>query len=231
MKEEDCLVKYFINVIYPGRKKGTAIGFEDGIIPRLRKDHINFFTPWGPRYSWKERGVTINEDDKEIQLLKLFSLFLEELKSIKTIKKKINWIFLGADIYGYKINNIPEDVVKEYFSSLKYWLKQIIPESEFKLWSEFNYLSKFLRSDVSNFLTKDNWVRLDKRNKKSNISLNPIMGSTKDYIFERLLEAYLIECLYQPVKISCAPSYKDWILDLDLPRLYITPSHLQVPWL
>lgn len=229
MKEQDAGVKWFNTVFYPKNRKGSAVRYEDGILPRLRKDNITFFTPWGPRYDYEKRGVIVRESDREVEVLKfLTNLFAEIKKNMPD--KNIQWIFLGADLYGTRINSLPEEIVRDYFSSLSRALVQLIPMVEFRLWSQFDSEAEeyreMIRVDFKDMINQSVVYRAEEtaRRMKRN-------SSAKEYIVERIAEAMLIEATFAPIKISCVAKHKDHGVDGNLPILYLLPENLQAPWL
>ena len=81
MREQDAAVKWFNTEFYPPlhQGKGHAVRYDDGVLPRLRRSHITFFTPWGPRYNWRQRGSTVVDGDREVLLLRYLSTINEQL--------------------------------------------------------------------------------------------------------------------------------------------------------
>ena len=227
MREKDPGVKWFNTVFYPRQKTARAVRYEDGVLPRLRSEEVQLFTPWGPRYHWQERGVEIGSDDKEIEVLFFFSQMLARWQE-NMPGKKFNWLFLGADLYGTKINRLPEEPVGAYFSSLRIWLAVILPQAEFRLWSEFDSIAQPLREkirpDLKNRLTYTIFDRAFDASAKMG-------GQAEDYLTERLTEAEVIETLYRPIKISAVGRHKDDGVDGNLPRFYFLPERLWAPWL
>jgi len=149
VREQDIGVKWFNTVFYPQNKTARAVRYEDGILPRLRNSEITFFTPWGPRYRWEQRGTAIKEADREVKTLRFLSKVLEELQG-NMKGKKFCWIFLGADLYGTRINLLPQEVVDDYFKGLGEWVTKEIPNARFLLWSEFDEQAEPFRQKVRN---------------------------------------------------------------------------------
>lgn len=229
MKEQDGGVKWFNTVFYPTRKTGRAIRYEDGILPRLHERRITFFTPWGPRYDWEKRGVAIHDDDKEVKTLNFLASLLDNFRE-NMLNKEFCWIFLGADLYGTRINKLPDEVVANYFNNLALWLDRVLPVAEFNLWSKYNdeaeeYRQK-ARVSLGNLVSDSIIFRAGQTAR--------VMGrgsSAKEYLVERLAEAMLVEKLYKPVKISCVGREKDTQVDGELPVLYLLPENLRKPWM
>ena len=226
MKEEDPGVKWFNTVFYPKMKTGRAVRYEEGVLPRFRKNKITLFTPWGPRYSWEKRGMFIQNKDKESEVLKFLATLLSELQN-NMPGKSFRWLFLGADLYGTRINHLPEVVVANYFASFAQKLYRIIPMAEFKLWSEFDEEAGWYRmNDVMSRISKNVLIRAKKTARAMGRN-----SSAEEYLTERLAEAGLIEETLRPIKISCVARLKDDDVDWELPRLYFLPEHLHAPWL
>lgn len=229
MKEKDAGVKWFNTIFYPQKKTGRAVRYEDGILPRLREKEITLFTPWGPRYSWESRGEDIKEGDDEVEVLNFLAALIGELRQ-NMPDKTFHWVFLGADLYGTRINNLPVEVVKNYFDSLAQWLPRVLPTAEFRLWSQLDSTVEEYRQEVrADF---DNLVSYNILSRANKTAL--AMGrnsSAKEYLIERLAEAIFIERTLKPIKISCVGRHKDDEVDWRLPRLYLIPGHLHAPWL
>lgn len=229
MKGENSGIKWFNTVFYPERKTARAVRYEDGILPRLYEREITLFTPWGPRYDWESRGLDINAEDKEVEVLNFLAALLAEWQE-KMPNKNFRWVFLGADLYGTRINKLPSEIVTKYFTNLTEWLAQVLPEAEFLLWSGFNEAAEEYRQKIwTNF---DDFVdcNLLCRTEKTAHAMAK-GGNPKEYLVERLAEAMLIEKTLCPIKISCVARHKDDKVDWELPRLYFLPEHLQAPWL
>lgn len=248
MKESDTGVKWFNTVFFPQRKTARPARYEDGVLPRLREKDITFFTPWGPRYDWESRGVEIREDDKEVQTLKFLAELLGEMRQ-NMPNNTFRWLFLGADLYGWQINNLPYEMVNKYFDSFESWLHQILPMADFRLWSRFERAlccyspepyhsgphhrpvnADRVRRDVRENI---NWfVGQQIRDRAAQTALRMGRGSSPEaYLVERIAEALLIEQYLKPIKISCVARHKDDSVDVDLPRLYFLPERLHAPWL
>lgn len=228
-KDGKTEIKWFNTVFYPQRKTARAARYEDGVLPRLKKEKVTLFTPWGPRYKWEAKGMIIQVGDKEVDTLYFLKDILQEWK--KNMKDKtFRWIFLGADLYGTRINNLPNEVAERYFESLADWITQIIPEAEFMLWSKFDQVAEIYRKKINNEFDKHIDFGLLHRAIKTAHSMGN-KGSPKKYLIERIAEAMLVEELFEPIKISCAPRHKDDKVDYVLPRLYFLPEHLNAPWL
>lgn len=229
MKEKDFGVKWFNTNFYPNNKTSRAVNYEEGVLPRLRQSCVTLFTPWGPRYSWKERGCVVQENDKEVSVLEFLANMLSDWWQ-NMPDKKFEWIFLGADLYGTRINGLPEDAVSVYFKSMEAWVSKILPEAKFMLWSGLDPQAEKFRQKVSGnfdeFVSRNIMARATHTARSMGLKSDP-----KEYLIERIAEAMLIEEMFQPVKISCVARHKDDKVDWDLPRLYFLPEELHASWL
>lgn len=228
MREQDAGVKWFNTQFYPTRKTGRAVRLEDGVLPRLREEEITLFTPWGPRYSFESRGVTMREGDKEVEALKFLAMLLRELQQ-NMPGKTFRWLFLGADLYGTRINSLPCEVVADYFASLEEWLQRLLPLATFQRWSQRDDEAEPYRQAV-----RENFAELVRPSVIARANLTAhAMGrnsSAREYLVERVAEAILIEETLRPIKISCVGRHKDDGVDGDLPRLYFLSERLHAPW-
>lgn len=229
MKEKDYAIRWFNTCFYPKYRKARAVLYEERILPRLREQEITFFTPWGPRYNWQERGLEIKKADKELKAIRLLTAILNHFQ-VNMPGKVFKWIFLGADLYGVKINKLPVEVVQAYFLNLENILRQLLPGSEFILWSEFEQDVEQYRAEVGKNFRKYITPEVMERAKKTSEQIENA-GDWKRYLVERVAEAMFMEDIFRPIKISCAPRYKDDIVDYELPRLYFVPERLHAPWL
>src|SRR3989339_809391 len=224
MKEQDLGVKWFRTRYYPNHKVQRAVLFEEGVLPRLHQTEVTLFTPWGPRYDWKSRGVTIVDSDKEVAVLNFFRAMVDEWQEHMP-DKKFRWIFLGADLYGTRINNLPTKAVADYFSSLQSQLSRVIPWAEFWIWSDFDREADPYRAQVKDVLHE--LISPSIMMKAARVAQN--MGRKSDhrvYLVERLAEATLVEERLRPIKVSAVLRGKDLDVDRDLPRLYFLPEKL-----
>jgi len=220
-----CSIKWFNTVFYPKYSIDRAVFYEEKVVPRISKEVVTLFTPWGPRYDYSSRGNLIEEGDKEVRTLERFREMLSMWQ--KHMTQQFRWIFMGADLYGTRINGLPQDSVAEYFEQLSIWIS-LLDLGEFRLWSELDQQAEPLRQKISSDFNHhfDSIVE----SKAATVAQKIGGGSHKAYLIERLAEATLMEDLFQPIKISCAAKHKDGVVDGPLPRLYIVPSKLQRPW-
>lgn len=227
---QDPGITWFNTQFYPDRRTCRAVRYEDGIIPRLREPHVGLFTPWGPRYSWEQRGTEILEHDKEVAVLEHLAGILREWKSI-FLGKQFTWLFLGADLYGTRINHLPPAVVSEYFRSLEGWIARIIPEARLELWSDYDQIAAPLRQIITvapgGYFSQSVITRAQRTAQAMQRGGDPLA-----YLAERLVEAAIIGMRFpRPIKISCVGRHKDDGVDGDLPRLYLVPEDLHAPWM
>lgn len=248
MKEQDVGVKWFNTVLYPQKKTARAVRYEDGVLSRLRGQTVRLFTPWGPRYSYESRGVDIKDGDKEVEVLRFLADLLGELQQ-NMPDKNFYWVILGADLYGTRINNLPSEVVVDYFTNLFEWVAKILPMATFTLWSKFDNVAEQIRQMIRGDFSGD-WDRTNYHLIASTGEARRVIndhdfvtriteaarvfgtsGDPKEYLVERLTEAIVIEKILRPIKISCVAKYKDDKVDLKLPRLYFFSERLHAPWL
>ncbi|MFH1188939.1 MAG: hypothetical protein V1652_03800 [bacterium] len=229
MQLQDIGIKWFNTVFYPQNKTGRAMRYDDGVLSRLRSNTVTLFTPWGPRYSWKKRGILITETDKELEVLNFLRDMIHRWKD-NMPQTTFRWLFLGADLYGTEINNLPTDVVAGYFEEVKCVLQSTIPFAEFRLWSSFNDEASPYRTVVQNdfetFVDSNLLTRAEHTARMLKTG-----GDPRAYLIERLSEAMFIEETFHPVKISCVGRQKDVKVDWQLPVLYFLPEYLHAPWL
>ncbi len=229
MKEQNPSVKWFNTVFYPARRTARAVRYEDGVLPRLRENAITFFTPWGPRYSYATRGETIVEGDKEVEVLAALAGLFEEIRE-NMPSKQFRWMFLGADLYGTRINGLPQEAVAAYYQSLGGWLQQILPNAEFQLWSRFDAQAEIYRRRV-----RENFANLVPAHIVCQATQTARAmgkgGNPRDYLVERVAESMFVEEAFHPIKVSCVGRHKDDGVDGELPRLYLLPLELWAPWM
>ena len=229
MSEQDRSVKWFNTAFYPRHRTGRAVRYEDGVLVRLRETEVTLFTPWGPRYKWEDRGIVVKQNDKEVEVLNFLAAMLDRWQE-NMPGKKFRWMFLAADLYGTRINNLPKEVVVEYFMSLQAWIHEILPDAKFHLWSEFDEQAEQYRCFVRE--RSDTMLHYQLVHRATLVAHAMARGGDpKAYLVERIAEAMLIEHMFHPIKISCVPRGKDDNVDWDLPRLYLLPERLHAPWL
>lgn len=227
--DSDQGIKWFNCSFYPTHKVCRAHRLEDGVIPRLRQEDVLLFSPWGPRYSFEQRGRVIRPEDKEVQTLQFLAGLQAEFEA-HLLHRNWRWLFLGADLYGTKINNLPSDAVQEYFFSLEEWVRKLIPNAEFRLWSDYNEEAEKYRRVAREKLRELVSLNIAQRAQLTASRMGR-GGNPTDYLVERLAEAMLIEERYRPIKMSVVARAKDAEVDHDLPRLYFVPTTLNAPWL
>ncbi len=234
MKQNDSGVKWFVTDYYPSHRTGRAVHMEgkNGILDRLSRKEITFFTPLGPRYDWEKRGIKVLLDDAEARLLRFLKQNVYMPMEVLFSRKDFKWIFLGADSYGSNINNLPSDVVRNYFLEMGNLVKTIFPNPKvsFELWSSYEELAMPYKEKVQLDIAKyvPSHIRSNAKSVAEKMGLG---GNHSEYLVERVAEALLIDDLYHPIKISCVARYKDDYVDVNLPRLYLVPSSNHAPWM
>lgn len=217
--------KWFNTVFYPKFRIESAVLYEEKVLPRLAQAEVNLFTPWGPRYDWDKRGTKIKETDSEVRTLMRLQQMLELWQ--KHMTQHFQWIFLGADLYGTRINRLSAEAVADYFEQLGIWIG-LLDLGQLHLWSEFDGQAERFRIKIANQF--DQCFPLEIVTEASSVADKIGGGDYRQYLIERLAEAQLMEELFQPIKISCAAKHKDSVVDGPLPRLYLVPPKLQRPW-
>jgi hypothetical protein len=228
MKQRDEGVKWFNTTFYPKERTGRAMRYEDGILPRVSENTITLFTPWGPRYSWKERGIDIVDTDKEVLVLRRLREVLD-MFICNMLGKTFTWVFLGADLYGTRVNNLSEEIVSGYFSNVEKRVLDLFPEATFSLWSDFDRDAEAYRDRVRNDFSRyvDGNLLTRAENTARGLGCG---GDARAYLVERFAEAMYIEDRFRPVKLSCVGRHKDAKVDHQLPVLYVVPEALHAPW-
>lgn len=216
---------WFHSQLFPAMSCGRPTRYENGVLPRLAEPKVTVFIPWGPRYAWRERGVSIQGNDKEVVTLRRLAHIQRQLSSHMPATKW-DWFFLAADLYGFRLNHLEPAIVKDYFGSLSEWLPKLIPDAKLRYWSEFDEQAKPVRDQ----LAKEP-ISLSLLSRAEQTAERGGFGNAKNYLIERMTEARLIEELYRPIKMSLAPKHKDVGVDGNLPCIYMVPKTLQAPWL
>jgi hypothetical protein len=196
-------------------------------VARLKPEKLQLFTPWGPRYS--KNRANILESDPETATLR-------ELREIADQFEEggfcLEYLLMPADVYGIEINGLPEQFVKDYFTYLEDVAQRELGKITVKPWSEIRAESPYenLRKDVEeNFF---NWVKQGEYENAVQVAriMNPDDSeqSAKRYCVERIVEANIINDLYDPIKISAVRKEKD-ALDGPLKRVYMVEN--KAPWM
>ncbi len=189
------------------------------------QEPLALFTPWGPKYTYKEKGVEVGEP--EIRTLKelegIMSYFRQELGI------PVKWYIMLADTYGTEINGLPEDAVNAYFSNLEKEIQKM-PYFDALWWSRTKACDRYteLESQIrSRFFDYVSPEIFEKNIGKSRKFGGDVSNATA-YSVERLVEGLLIEEMYAPLKISLVASKND-VLDGPLRRIYVVEN--RKPWL
>lgn len=212
-------------------KKWVTIVYPDEIVKRLTiSNELVLFVPWGVRPEGKPR---------------LEVVVMDRLQAIETnlLQKGVNAciLIMPADVYATEVNTQVDQIqVNEYFA----YIEKIATERGFlvKPWSEIraenlvDYQTKVkdLTNEAIRALmgAKKIETAMGAAIRRSGYTtLGDVENSALAYLRERIIEAEIIESLYQPVKISVVAKVRDDIVDGDLPRIYLFPPELQFPWL
>jgi hypothetical protein len=184
-----------------------------------------FFTPWGPKYTYKEKGTGIGEPERLTldELNGIFRFFNNELGI------PIKWYVLLADTYGTQINGLPDPVVNSYFSNLEQEISNM-PGFETKWWSRvkdcdrYVELEKQVSGNLFDYVTPEIFANNIEKSRK----FGGDESNAKAYSVERVVEGLLIEEMYSPLKVSLVASKND-VLDGPLRRIYVVEN--RKPWL
>lgn len=190
----------------------------------LQNPVLNLFSPWGPKYSYKERGIRVGE--AEIQTLKEINTFLSFLSQQGY---QTNYFLLFADSYGTEINGLPSSVVKDYFRNLQEYVQENF-SWPVRYWSELRKNPRYLelKGEVSARFGEYVPSEVFSENLETAKKFSGSMNSAREYSIERVVEGLLIEEEYSPLKISLVKKEKD-TLDGPLKRIYVINS--RKPWM
>lgn len=189
------------------------------------------FVPWGVRptgpFGQSERTV------------------LDALESTQNILNQRNIpteiLLMPADLYATVVNNqVDSQTASAYF-------EQVSTEAEkrgfsVKPWSEIRDQNWTEYSDRATELTEEkireilSQQKMDEAIKAANrrsgyTQTDDIQRAALAYLRERICEAEIVESKYKPIKLSVVPKNKDNEVDRELPRMYLIPPALQLPWL
>lgn len=205
--------------------------FPEIIMARLMNgEPLTLFVPWGVRDTAK-----IGQRERlAMNTLESFACMLHE----NGVNTQI--VIMPADIYALEINKkISPLIVSEYFT-------QVTDESRNRgfivmPWSQIRYENQTLYDQISLEMTQEHiatLISLPVRMKAYEAALRnsgfqdaaSIQRSAYTYLRERICEAIIVEETLKPIKVSMAPKNKDNDVDMSLPRLYILPEKLILPW-
>ncbi|MBU1201710.1 MAG: hypothetical protein KJ583_06490 [Nanoarchaeota archaeon] len=212
---------------YLESKKIDEPVFSDRIKSQLSDSYqgvLNLFVPWGPKYNYVEKGITVGLPEKQT---------IAELKCLVDFFKENNYkpnlFLMFADSYGTEINSLPVDVVKGYFSNLEKYVGDSL-DCKPLWWSKIKDSKRYF--ELKNDVEKNFFDYVDKDVYEDNLmTAKKFKGgadSAKIYSLERVTEGLLIEELYSPIKLSLVKKEKD-ALDGPLKRLYVIES--RKPWM
>lgn len=200
-------------------------------ISKFESRELVFFSPWGPRYKTKNPEVDANSPEM---------LTIEELREIFGFFSRLEYrsclLFMPADSYGTDINRLSQDFVQAYFTSLSNMLRielrglvdiKITPWSSIKEDNRPYYDE--LSVEVSRLIDASGNLQLRKAIDTARFfdAENP-QNSALKYVKERMIEAEIIDKVYNPIKLSLVRKEKDE-LDGNLKRIYIVKN--RAPWM
>ncbi len=205
--------------------------FPESIIKRLmEQEKPTLFIPWGvrntPYFGGKEREA------------------MDQIDMVKKILQKRNIEpiirLMPADLYALEVNSKlkPENVMS-YFDQVKKEGEKrgytVTPWSQIRWDNQEAYtaLSSQFTDDILQETLPNTVIENATRAAKKNSGFteeNEIESAAFRYLRERICEATIVESLWQPVKLSMAPKNKDNVVDMELPRLYVLPDYLVLPW-
>jgi hypothetical protein len=199
------------------------------VISRRTGDELVLFVPWGVR--------PINEPINEPLVMDKVSDASNTLK-LRGINTRI--LLMPADLYATEINQINEDLVSNYFDYVRQ--EGEMRGFEVKPWSqirsdrcrEYKTLANQLSEEAITTMMPGGVIEraIDASKRRSGRNgIRDVRDAAFAYLRERIIEAEIIEAIYQPIKISAVSKNKDSFVDRNLPRLYIVPEKLQFPWL
>lgn len=205
--------------------------FPEQIIDRLlTSTPVTLFIPWGVR------------DNNQLGTRELAAM--DRIDSIKRSLEEKNIpnriLVMPADLYAKVVNQkIPTDIVHDYFESVS----QEAKNRGYLVWSwseirnqnilRYNQLAQeFSNKRISEILSPAVVYKAYKAAQKNSgyLKEQDILNSSFSYLRERICEAIIVEETLRPIKVSMAPKNKDNDVDISLPRLYIVPEKLVLPW-
>lgn len=188
---------------------------------------VTLFIPWGVRPEGRI-GAELAAIDR-----------IQEITAILQTKGVPSRVLLmPADIYATDVNGINKEKTDAYFREIGEEAKrrgfEITPWSTIRTANRNRYdelASSLTEQKLEEIMKKDGTMeRIFKAARRRSETGDP-RRAAYDYLRERICEAIIVEEIYQPIKLSLAPKNKDNNVDSNLPRLYLIPSNLQLPWL
>lgn len=205
--------------------------FERLLEARKTGTPVTLFVPWGAR-------PTGSFGESEITVLNRLANLKEML-----LRRKISssLLLMPADLYATEINNqVASEQADSYF-------RTVTEEAEIRgftaiPWSAIRQAHIELYTQRSSELTTENIQKLLSANKivkafdaagrrSGYTERTKIQNAAFAYLRERICEAEMIESIYAPIKVSVVPKNKDNEVDRNLPRVYLIPPAVQLPWL
>ncbi|MBT3406323.1 hypothetical protein HN419_04085 [Candidatus Woesearchaeota archaeon] len=218
-----------------GRKQFKSTNPEEIVVKLWEKfvsgDELFLFTPWGPRYGYETRGTEIKENDAETKALEELA---EVTKGIRDTGMNVTNLLMYADLYGTDVNGLPVNVVRAYGQSLKQTAVDRLQDPLVKPWSVirsgaqdmYDALCAQVSEMFGTYVSEGTFEKMVKVGER----FNPGSGreSSRKYCIERVVEARMIDLLYDPIKASMVIPEKDE-LDGSLKRVYVINN--RAPWL
>lgn len=192
---------------------------------------VVIFVPWGVRPKGEFGQTERAAFDR-----------LTRVQNILTTRNiRSNLLFMPADLYATEINNqVAIKEANDYFGTVTTEATNrgftVAP------WSVLRQTYRDLYNLRASQLTAEEIIRILSPNKVSGAldtasrrsgytDQQDMQNAAFAYLRERICEAEIIEDVYKPIKVSVVPKNKDTEVDRDLPRLYLIPPAVQLPWL
>lgn len=195
------------------------------------KTWTELFIPWGVR---PEGGFGQPE---EVVFDRIQSV--QEGLSKNGVSTKV--LLMPADLYATEVNRqVNKEQANEYFEQVAGAGRDrgfnVVPWSAIReeYLDDYQRLAADLTIGAIRELIPGQVIESAKKSagRRSGFSAEAeIEAAAYRYLRERLCEAVIIEERYRPIKLSAVAKYKDNFVDRNLPRVYVTPSELQFPWL
>lgn len=198
---------------------------------RRTGEPTTLFVPWGVR----PEGELGASELAVMEKLRSFQRDLEE----KQIPTEI--LLMPADLYATKVNRqVNTTQVKNYFEQVTATAQEkgftVKPWSQIRAENLDTYAKRSaeltedqIRAMLTGHKVKEAIAAAGRRSGYE--AENDIKDAAFRYLRERIVEAEIIETVYNGIKVSVVPKNKDNEVDRELPRFYMIPSDLQLPWL
>ncbi len=205
--------------------------FPETIIKRLMGEQKpTLFIPWGVRNS----SYFGSKEQKAMDQIDVVRGLLQK----RTIDPLI--LLMPADLYALEVNKLLEPKnVRAYFDQVKNEGERrgytVMPWSTIRSDNQDIYdtlATKYTDNALQTLLPNsviESATRAAGKNSGYTDS-DGIVRAAFRYLRERVCEATIVENCWQPIKLSMAPKNKDNAVDMELPRLYVLPENLVLPW-